>query len=53
MSEFERENKKMSFRVISNSAKARHGLLKLAHGHVDTPVFMPVGTQGIKLLFFY
>ena len=25
---------------------ARRGTLELAHGHVDTPVFMPVGTYG-------
>jgi queuine tRNA-ribosyltransferase len=27
-------------------SKARAGTLKTAHGLVDTPVFMPVGTQG-------
>jgi queuine tRNA-ribosyltransferase len=26
--------------------KARHGRLTIAHGVVDTPAFMPVGTQG-------
>jgi queuine tRNA-ribosyltransferase len=28
------------------SSKARLGKLETAHGEVDTPVFMPVGTQG-------
>lgn len=27
-------------------SKARRGLLQTAHGEVQTPVFMPVGTQG-------
>lgn len=26
-------------------SKARTGLMQLIHHHVDTPVFMPVGTQ--------
>ncbi len=28
------------------SSKARAGILRTAHGDVETPVFMPVGTQG-------
>ena len=33
------------------SSKARLGLLKTAHGAIDTPMFMPVGTQAsIKAL---
>ncbi len=28
------------------SSKARHGRLTTAHGVIDTPAFMPVGTQG-------
>jgi queuine tRNA-ribosyltransferase len=27
-------------------SKARRGRLKTAHGVIDTPAFMPVGTQG-------
>jgi queuine tRNA-ribosyltransferase len=27
-------------------SKARHGCLTTAHGAIDTPAFMPVGTQG-------
>lgn len=29
-----------------SKTKARVSVLKLPHGPVDTPVFMPVGTQG-------
>jgi queuine tRNA-ribosyltransferase len=35
-----------SFSVDSTCGQARKGLLNLAHGTVETPVFMPVGTQG-------
>lgn len=30
----------------SKKSKARVGVLHTAHGPVETPVFMPVGTQG-------
>ena len=38
----------MSFQLIKKdkTTKARLGKLKTAHGIVNTPVFMPVGTQG-------
>ncbi|CAJ0579571.1 unnamed protein product, partial [Mesorhabditis spiculigera] len=36
----------MSFRVLATADKARRGLLHLPHSMVETPVFMPVGTQG-------
>ena len=37
-----------SFKVVSKSrtTRARAGLLQTAHGVVETPVFMPVGTLG-------
>ena len=35
-----------SFKVINKDTYARSGLLKTAHGNVQTPVFMPVGTYG-------
>lgn len=35
-----------SFSLDAVSGKARTGTLELAHGRVETPVFMPVGTQG-------
>ena len=36
----------MKFKLISKDGNARSGLLKLTHGEVNTPVFMPVGTYG-------
>ena len=38
----------MSFKVLAKdkSTRARVGRLTTAHGVVETPVFMPVGTQG-------
>ena len=34
------------FEVLNTSEYARAGLLKLRHGDVQTPAFMPVGTNG-------
>ncbi|MCC7325626.1 MAG: tRNA guanosine(34) transglycosylase Tgt [Burkholderiales bacterium] len=36
----------MRFQVLATSGFARRGRLELAHGAVDTPTFMPVGTYG-------
>jgi queuine tRNA-ribosyltransferase len=36
----------MDFQVLATSGRARRGRLRLAHGIVETPVFMPVGTYG-------
>ena len=36
----------MKFTVHANDGAARAGTLELAHGSVETPVFMPVGTYG-------
>src|SRR6188508_3278143 len=38
----------MSFELLKTDtqSKARLGRLTTAHGSIDTPVFMPVGTQG-------
>ena len=36
----------MRFEVLATSGEARRGRLALAHGTVETPVFMPVGTYG-------
>ena len=36
----------MSFELLASDGKARRGRLTLAHGVVDTPIFMPVGTYG-------
>ena len=36
----------MKFDLYKTSGKARRGQLTLAHGTVQTPAFMPVGTYG-------
>lgn len=38
----------MNFKLetTDNQSQARAGTLELAHGTVETPIFMPVGTQG-------
>jgi queuine tRNA-ribosyltransferase len=36
----------MKFSLLATSGRARRGRLSLAHGDVETPVFMPVGTYG-------
>ena len=36
----------MNFELLAQDGVARRGQLTLAHGVVDTPVFMPVGTYG-------
>jgi queuine tRNA-ribosyltransferase len=35
-----------AFDLQATDGKARAGLLRTAHGDVETPVFMPVGTKG-------
>ena len=37
---------RLDFRVIHTDGLARSGVLTTAHGVVETPAFMPVGTQG-------
>src|SRR5436190_10523101 len=34
------------FELLARDGRARRGRLTTAHGSVETPVFMPVGTQG-------
>src|SRR5215470_14556999 len=36
----------MKFAMTHSDGAARRGTLELAHGAVETPVFMPVGTYG-------
>src|SRR5512143_2358735 len=36
----------MEFELLATSGAGRRGRLTLAHGTVETPVFMPVGTYG-------
>src|SRR3982750_3853221 len=35
-----------AFRVTHTDGLARRGVMRTAHGDVQTPAFMPVGTQG-------
>ena len=35
-----------TFEVLATDGAARRGRLTLAHGTVETPAFMPVGTYG-------
>jgi len=37
---------KASFELLARDGEARRGRLQLAHGIVDTPAFMPIGTYG-------
>jgi queuine tRNA-ribosyltransferase len=36
----------MQFEILARDGLARRGRLNLAHGTIETPVFMPVGTYG-------
>jgi queuine tRNA-ribosyltransferase len=36
----------MTFELLAEEAGARRGRLRTAHGVIDTPAFMPVGTQA-------
>jgi len=36
----------MQFKLLATDGQARCGTLSLAHGEIQTPVFMPVGTYG-------
>lgn len=36
----------MKFSLLQTDGAARRGTLELAHGAIETPVFMPVGTYG-------
>jgi queuine tRNA-ribosyltransferase len=36
----------MQFEILARDAGARLGRLETAHGTIDTPAFMPVGTLG-------
>ncbi len=40
------DEKFFSFEVTATDQKARCGILKTPHGDIETPVFMPVGTQA-------
>src|SRR6056297_432837 len=34
------------YEILAKSENARAGVLKTAHGDVETPIFMPVGTKA-------
>lgn len=36
----------LTFEIAAKSGKARRGILHTAHGTINTPAFMPVGTAG-------
>jgi queuine tRNA-ribosyltransferase len=36
----------MKFTLLKTDGKARRGRLEVAHGTIETPIFMPVGTYG-------
>ena len=36
----------MAFELLASDGAARRGCVHLAHGSIDTPAFMPVGTYG-------
>src|SRR6266581_6635594 len=37
---------RFAFRVTHTDGRARRGVMTTPHGRVETPAFMPVGTQG-------
>ena len=37
----------MQFKISATDGNARRGVLETAHGNIDTPAFMPVGTYGV------
>jgi queuine tRNA-ribosyltransferase len=39
-------NMKFNLQITSAKSKARAGVLETAHGTIETPIFMPVGTAG-------
>ena len=44
--------KKFSFNVLKNNGFARLGKISTHRGEIDTPAFMPVGTQAtVKATF--
>ena len=45
-------SKEFSFELIAQEDKARVGKIHCSRGIIDTPAFMPVGTQGtVKGIF--
>ena len=44
--------KKFNFNVISEDKFSRCGQIFTSHGLIDTPAFMPVGTQATICLLY-
>ena len=43
---------KFSFKILKEDHSSRLGIINTSRGKVDTPAFMPVGTQGtVKSVF--
>ena len=40
------QNEKFSFKVLNEDGLARNGIINTHRGSIDTPAFMPVGTQA-------
>lgn len=40
------QRQRLGFQVLATSGRARRGRFRTAHGTVETPAFMPVGTQA-------
>ena len=40
------QNQEFSFEVITQNGNARLGKISTSRGNIDTPAFMPVGTQA-------
>ncbi len=40
------EREQLNFRLVATDGKARAGIVTTDHGDIETPIFMPVGTQG-------
>jgi queuine tRNA-ribosyltransferase len=36
----------LKFKLLASDGKARAGVITTDHGEIETPIFMPVGTQG-------
>ena len=36
----------MKYKLLKKDGNARRGFLELQHGNIQTPVFMPVGTNA-------
>ncbi len=42
----------LAFKLLNKSGHARRGIISTKHGEINTPAFMPVGTQGtVKAMF--